>query len=149
VLAQGKLVPEAGGGPIAHDTGVMDAESALMRGKALAKPLMLVRVAVHAERFVFDPERIETVVQPAALRDQIGKFTHIGKMTQGSCPVVGGVLEERRSNPRPRNIELLEQGDGVAIGHPCDEISQGGVASLLLDSAPIEELVGPLANLLP
>ena len=44
---------------------------------------------------------------------------------------------------------LLEERDGIAVGHPGDEVTGGGVDALLLDRAGVEEIVRLLAGLLP
>src|SRR5262252_103809 len=51
--------------------------------------------------------------------------------------------------PGLRNVELLEQADGVAVGHAGDKIAGGGVEALAFDRARVEKRGRLLANLLP
>src|SRR5687768_10678167 len=53
------------------------------------------------------------------------------------------------NRPGLRNKELLEQPDGVAVGHPCHEVARRHVEPFFLDGLRIEKLAGPLPDLLP
>ena len=52
-------------------------------------------------------------------------------------------------DPGLRDEQLLEEADGVAVGHAGEKVAGGGVEPFRLDRPPVEELVGPLADLLP
>ena len=51
-------------------------------------------------------------------------------------------IRERSLFNRPglRNEELLEQPDGVAVGHACHEVANRGVQPFLLDRLRVQEL---------
>src|SRR5688572_30886905 len=53
------------------------------------------------------------------------------------------------ADPGLWDVELFEQVDGVAIGHAGEKIPGGDVQALGLEDAGVEELGGPLAQLLP
>src|SRR3954454_666806 len=56
---------------------------------------------------------------------------------------------ESVDRPRLRNVELLEQPDGVTIGHAGDEVPRCGVETVLVDRAWVQEFGRPFANLVP
>src|SRR6185295_1902559 len=49
--------------------------------------------------------------------------------------------------PWLRDEELLEEADGVAVGHAGDEVARRHVDTIGVDGTAIEELVGALAHL--
>src|SRR5439155_20082750 len=51
--------------------------------------------------------------------------------------------------PGFRNEQLLEEADGVTVGHAGDEVARRGVEAFGVDRAAIEELIGMLAHLVP
>src|SRR5712691_1540538 len=51
--------------------------------------------------------------------------------------------------PRFRDEQLLVEADRITIGHACDEVPCGRIEAFRLDGAAVEELVRPLADLLP
>src|SRR5580765_5054775 len=53
------------------------------------------------------------------------------------------------SQPGPRNVELLEERDGVPVGHAGDEVAPGGVEAFLLDRRRVQVNLRPLADLFP
>src|SRR5947208_14340969 len=51
--------------------------------------------------------------------------------------------------PRFRDEKLFVEADRIAVGHAGDEVPYGRVEAFRLDGAAVEELVRPLADLLP
>src|SRR6266542_1862756 len=52
-------------------------------------------------------------------------------------------------DPRLRDEQLLVEAHRITVGHAGKEVHRGGVQPFLIDRAPIEELGGALAHLLP
>src|SRR5262245_52733021 len=61
----------------------------------------------------------------------------------------GGCVAPSVGVPGLRDEQLLEQADGIAVGHAGDEVARGGVEALGVDGASVEKLIGPFTNLLP
>src|SRR5262249_5847070 len=53
------------------------------------------------------------------------------------------------TSPPLRNAELLEEADGVAVGHAGEKIARRDVEPVGGDGAEVQEFLGPLANLFP
>src|SRR2546425_13015655 len=88
-------------------------------------------------------------IRPRALSEDDGHEGCSSRLRDNSSPNPPQTTARDSVGPRFRNEELLEEADGVPIGHAGEKVARRGVESLLLDRAPIEELVGAVAHFVP